>query len=59
QMERFLGPLGTLFANRFYVDQLYAATVVRPLQFIAHLAAGFDRTVIDGVVDAVSGLPGA
>ena len=51
--------IGTLFANRFYVDQLYAATVVRPLQFIAHLAAGFDRTVIDGVVDAVSGLPGA
>jgi NADH-quinone oxidoreductase subunit L len=59
QMERFLGPLGTLFANRFYVDQLYAATVVRPLQFVAHVAAGFDRSVIDGAVDAVSGLPGA
>jgi NADH-quinone oxidoreductase subunit L len=59
QMERFLGPLGTLFAEKFYVDQLYAWCVVRPLELLAAVAAIFDRTVIDGTVDAVGGIPGA
>jgi NADH-quinone oxidoreductase subunit L len=59
QMERFLGPLGTLFANKFYFDQIYAWCVVRPLEFLAALAAMFDRTVVDGAVDAVGGIPGA
>jgi NADH-quinone oxidoreductase subunit L len=57
QMERFLGPLGTLFANRFYFDQIYAALVVRPLEFLATLAALVDRYVIDGLVDLVARLP--
>jgi NADH-quinone oxidoreductase subunit L len=57
QMERFLGPLETLFANRFYVDELYRGLVVRPLEFVALLAAGFDRHVVDGLVDGVARLP--
>jgi NADH-quinone oxidoreductase subunit L len=57
QMERFLGPLGTLFANRFFFDQIYAAFVVRPLEVIATLAALIDRRVIDGLVDLVARLP--
>ena len=57
QMERFLGPLETLFANRFYVDELYRGLVVRPLEFVAFLAAAFDRHVVDGVVDGVARLP--
>jgi NADH-quinone oxidoreductase subunit L len=59
QMERFLGPLGAVFANKFYFDQIYAWCVVRPLEFLAALAAIFVRTVIDGTVDAVGGIPGA
>lgn len=51
--------LAPLFANRFFFDEIYAAVVVRPLEWLAGLAAGFDRRVIDGVVDAVGGLPGA
>ena len=57
QMERFLGPLEPLFANRFYIDEIYAALVVRPLEFLALVAAGFDRSVIDGLVNLVAAVP--
>jgi NADH-quinone oxidoreductase subunit L len=57
QMERFLGPLGTLFANRMFIDQIESALVVRPLQLLAGLAAAFDRHVIDGLVDLVGRIP--
>jgi NADH-quinone oxidoreductase subunit L len=58
QMERYLGPLETLFANRFYIDQLYAALVVKPLEVVALIAAAFDRHVVDGIVDGIGRLPG-
>jgi NADH-quinone oxidoreductase subunit L len=57
QMERYLGSLGTVFANRFYLDELYVITVVRPLEALASLAAMFDARVVDGLVDAVGQLP--
>jgi NADH-quinone oxidoreductase subunit L len=57
QMERFLGPLEPLFANRFFIDELYAAAVVRPLEFLGLLAAGFDRYVVDGLVGLVAAVP--
>jgi NADH-quinone oxidoreductase subunit L len=59
QMERFLGPLQTFFANRCYIDQLYAGLIVRPLEGLAVVAALFDRFVIDGLVNGVAGLPAA
>ena len=57
QMERYLGSLGTLFANRFYLDELYVTTVVRPLEMLASFAAAFDACVVDGLVDAIGHLP--
>jgi NADH-quinone oxidoreductase subunit L len=57
QMERMLGPLQTLFANRFYFDQIYAGLVVKPLEIIATLAALVDRHLIDGLVDLVARIP--
>jgi NADH-quinone oxidoreductase subunit L len=57
QLERFLGPVQTLFANTFYFDQIYAALVVRPLEGLALVAALFDRYVIDGAVDAIAAAP--
>ena len=57
QMERFLGPLEPLFANRFYIYEIYAALVVRPLEFLALVAAGFDRSIIDGLVNLVAAVP--
>ena len=59
QLERFLGPLQTLFANKFYFDQIYSVFIVRPLEALALVAALFDRYVIDGTVDAIAGLPAA
>jgi NADH-quinone oxidoreductase subunit L len=59
QMERFLGPLQTFFANRCYIDQLYAGLIVRPLEGLALVAALFDRFVIDGLVNGVARLPAA
>jgi NADH-quinone oxidoreductase subunit L len=57
QMERFLGPLGTLFANRFFIDQIYKGLIVKPLEGVALVAAAFDRYVIDGLVDGIARLP--
>jgi NADH-quinone oxidoreductase subunit L len=57
QLERFLGPLQTLFANKFYFDQIYSAFIVKPLEGLALVAALFDRHVIDGTVDAIAGIP--
>jgi NADH-quinone oxidoreductase subunit L len=57
QMERFLGPLETLFGHKFFLDELYAAVVVKPLEFLALVAAWFDRFVVDGLVDGVGRLP--
>ena len=57
QLERFLGPLETLFANRFYFDQIYAGLIVKPLEIVATLAAVIDRYLIDGAVDLIARLP--
>jgi NADH:ubiquinone oxidoreductase subunit 5 (subunit L)/multisubunit Na+/H+ antiporter MnhA subunit len=57
QMERFLGPLETLFGRKFFLDELYAALIVKPLEFLALVAAWFDRSVIDGLVGLVAGIP--
>jgi len=59
QMERFLGPLGTLFANRFFIDQIYKGLIVKPLEGVALVAAAFDRYVIDGLVDGIARIPAA
>jgi NADH-quinone oxidoreductase subunit L len=57
QIERFLGPVGTLFANRFFIDQIYNGLIVKPLEGVALVAAAFDRYVIDGLVDGVARIP--
>jgi NADH-quinone oxidoreductase subunit L len=57
QMERLLGPLQHLFANKFFFDQLYSALIVKPIETMALIAALFDRVVIDGFVNAVATLP--
>ena len=57
QMERFLGPLGSLFANKFFFDQIYTGLIVRPLEALALLAAIIDRSVIDRLVDWIATIP--
>jgi NADH:ubiquinone oxidoreductase subunit 5 (subunit L)/multisubunit Na+/H+ antiporter MnhA subunit len=59
QMERYLGPLGGLFANKFYFDQIYAALIVKPLEALSLVTAFFDRAIVDGTVDAIGLVPSA
>jgi len=56
-MERFLGPLQTLFANRFYFDQIYGWLIVRPLEALALVAALIDKHLVDGLVNSVARIP--
>ena len=46
-----------LSRGKFFFDAIYLAVVVRPLEHVARLAAWFDRSVIDGLVNAVGGAP--
>jgi len=57
QMERFLGPFETLFARRFFIDEIYSGFIVKPLELIATVAAFLDRHLIDGLVDGIARIP--
>jgi NADH-quinone oxidoreductase subunit L len=46
--------LYALSKNKFYVDELYDAAIVRPLLAIARGALRFDLGVIDGIVNGVA-----
>jgi NADH-quinone oxidoreductase subunit L len=47
---RFEG-IWTVVYNKYYVDELYAAVVVKPSVWIARTAGKFDGSVIDGIVN--------
>jgi NADH-quinone oxidoreductase subunit L len=46
-----------LSQGKFFFDPIYRALVVRPLEALARLSAWFDRTVIDGLVNAIGLAP--
>jgi NADH-quinone oxidoreductase subunit L len=46
-----------LSRNRFYIDELYYAFIVRPLEVFAWMDAVFDQYIVDGLVDLVGQLP--
>ena len=53
QLARRLGPLYRLSKNKYYVDEIYQAAVVRPFQQLAGLCWNwFDVRVVDGLVNA-------
>ena len=43
-----------LVYNKYYVDELYQATVLRPTGLLARALAVFDNVVIDGIVNGVA-----
>jgi NADH-quinone oxidoreductase subunit L len=49
-MNRLNGPY-TVLQKQYYFDELYAATVYRATLWWAGVCAGFDRIVIDGIVN--------
>ena len=49
-----LGPIHTLLKNKYYVDELYATIIVRPIVAVAGWVYTFiDRAAIDGFLHAV------
>jgi NADH-quinone oxidoreductase subunit L len=47
---RALGPLRPVFARAFFVDEVYAAGIVRPVQALARYVVAFDDKGIDAAV---------
>jgi NADH-quinone oxidoreductase subunit L len=52
RFARGAGPVYSLIANRYWVDELYEATVLRAYYAGCDLFNGFDRIVVDGAVNA-------
>jgi NADH-quinone oxidoreductase subunit L len=46
-----------LSRNRFYLDEIYVAFVVKPLLIFAQICRVFDQYIVDGVVDLVGQVP--
>ena len=51
--------LYALSHGKFFIDEIYAALIVRPLEAFAGLLALIDTYVIDGTVNVVGALPRA
>jgi NADH-quinone oxidoreductase subunit L len=47
---------GKVLANKWYVDEIYNAVIVRPLDLLAQFLVFFDKNVIDGIVNGVGRL---
>jgi NADH-quinone oxidoreductase subunit L len=47
---RALGPVRTVFARAFFVDELYTAVIARPVQALARHVVIFDQRRVDGAV---------
>src|SRR6266498_4539581 len=50
RVERLSG-VWTVVYNKYYVDELYAATVLAPAVWVARAFSRFDGTVLDGLVN--------
>jgi NADH-quinone oxidoreductase subunit L len=46
-----------LARNRFYLDELYTAFIVKPLGVLAQLCRVIDHYVVDGLVDSIGQVP--
>jgi proton-translocating NADH-quinone oxidoreductase chain L len=46
-----------LSRNRFYLDEIYDALIVKPLSALAYLLRAIDQYVIDGLVDLLAQVP--
>jgi NADH-quinone oxidoreductase subunit L len=55
-LRRWLGPVHTLLRNKYYIDELYAAVIVRPAYWFGEtfVYAWTDRKVIDGLLHGVA-----
>ena len=47
---------GKVLANKWYVDEIYNAIIVKPLDLLAQFLVFFDKNVVDGIVNGVGRL---
>ncbi len=52
-LEQPLGPLWTILNHKYWLDELYSATVIAFAIWLAKALALFDKVVIDGIVNGV------
>jgi NADH-quinone oxidoreductase subunit L len=53
-LELIVPRIFRVLENAFYIDRIYAATIVRLNTALAHLSAWFDRWIWNGVVQTIS-----
>jgi NADH-quinone oxidoreductase subunit L len=60
-MAKSFAPIHRLLLNKYYVDEVYDATIVQPVQAVSRegLWRGVDVGVIDGAVNGVAAIVGA
>lgn len=51
-----LGPVYPVLENKYYIDELYNATVIRGTILVSLLLSWFDKYIVDGVVNGVRNL---
>ncbi len=51
QLAAQMQPLYQLSLNKFYIDEIYGAFIIAPLNALAGGSYGFDQHVVDGFVD--------
>jgi NADH-quinone oxidoreductase subunit L len=49
--------LYALSHGKFFIDEIYAIVIVRPLELFSLILAEIDRFVIDGIVNAIGAVP--
>ena len=54
ERPRLAAPAHRLLAERFYLDQLYAGTIVRPILALSRAASWLDRRAVDGLVNGLA-----
>jgi NADH-quinone oxidoreductase subunit L len=57
-MRSALGPVFTLFQNKYYVDELYQILFIRPANWVAETLVYklIDQTIIDGILHGIAKL---
>ena len=60
-MARTFGPVYRLLLNKYYVDELYDATIVQPIKIVSQegLWRGMDVRLVDGAVNGAGQVVGA
>jgi NADH-quinone oxidoreductase subunit L len=51
------GPLTRAARNKYYVDEIYDAVIVKPLLVLSHVFHLIDKLIVDGLVNLVGAVP--